>query len=221
MTRIPLSHFRPRELPSHLLEVDVAGDFISRDQKIHAVAPARWPGGLRLGPRWAALGRRLLLKVALATSPAAAAAAPRSTTPATGGAATRTATADTKDSAQATFIGFRRLGAARTLVYVELDRPVTIRPSGSGRTVEFILSKARVPLRNNRRPLLARHFDSPVQRAQLVPAGKDVKLVIQLREDATVSTRLVETRLGATFEVELARPSAAEGRSPASEPTAH
>jgi hypothetical protein len=119
--------------------------------------------------------------------------------------AEHTAAGRARDSAQATFVGFRRLGPVRTLVYVELDRVVPIRQTAAGRTLEFTLSRTRVPSRNNRRPLLARHFGSPIQRVELVPAGKDVKLVIQLQEDATVSTRLVETQLGATFEVELAR----------------
>lgn len=119
--------------------------------------------------------------------------------------ATRAGTAAPKDRAEASFIGFRQLTTTRALVYVELNRPVDAQQTGTGRTLEFLLPDTRVPLRNNRRPLLAGHFDSPVQSAQLVTSGRAVKLVIQLREDAVPSTRLVKTSLGATLEVEIAR----------------
>lgn len=106
----------------------------------------------------------------------------------------------------ATFIGFRQLGAGRTLVYVELSKEVEPTLSVQGKTLEYTFPGTRVTLRNNRRPLLARHFESVVHSAQLVPQGKDLKLVIQLRQETKPASRTVRQARGATFEVELAFP---------------
>lgn len=103
----------------------------------------------------------------------------------------------------ATFVGFRRLGPKRVLVYVELTKATGVDFTGKGRTLEYTMQKTRVTLRNNRNPLLARHFDSVVQSARLVPAGEDLKLVIQLRRDAEQVSRVVRHATGATLEVEL------------------
>lgn len=108
----------------------------------------------------------------------------------------------------ATFVGFRRLGPKRVLVYVELTQAPGVDFAGKGRTLEYTMQKTRVTLRNNRNPLLAQHFDSVVQSARLVPAGTDLKLVIRLRRDAEQVSRVVRHATGATLEVELTEPTA-------------
>lgn len=103
----------------------------------------------------------------------------------------------------ATYVGYRQLGGDRVLVYVDLTDAPGVELTTRGRTLEYTLQGTRVTLRNNRNPLLARHFDSVVESAQLVPAGKNVKLVIQLRADAEPVSRVVRHAGGATLEVEL------------------
>lgn len=103
----------------------------------------------------------------------------------------------------ATFVGYRQLGPKRVLVYVELTQATGVEFTGKGRTLEYTMQQTRVTLRNNRNPLLAQHFDSVVQSARLVPTGKNLKLVIQLRRDAEQVSRLVRHATGATLEVEL------------------
>jgi hypothetical protein len=119
----------------------------------------------------------------------------------------------------ATYVGFRQLGGSRVLVYVELTDAPGVELTARGRTLEYTLRRTRVTLKNNRNPLLARHFDSVVESAQLVPAGKDVKLVIQLRSAAEPVSRVVRQGSRATLEVELTPTQAAPGsKAPASAP---
>ncbi len=113
---------------------------------------------------------------------------------------------DDEQGVVATFIGFRQLGSGRTLVYVELSKEVEPTLAARGKTLEYTFQGTRVTLRNNRRPLLARHFESVVHSAQLVPQGKDLKLVLQLRQETSPQSRIVRHARGATFEVELAAP---------------
>lgn len=160
---------------------------------------------LQRGSATPRLGRGLLAAAAASTALVIPSLA-RAVLDATDGSPAEHPAANSTDETVATFIGLRQLGDAKTLIYVELTNAVEPKLTSKGRTLEFLLPNTKVTLRNNRRPLLARHFDSVVNTAQLVPAGKDLKLVIELREDAEPKSRVVQQAQGATFEVELARP---------------
>lgn len=115
----------------------------------------------------------------------------------------------------ATFVGFRRLGPSRALVYVELTEAPDVELQKTSRTVNYTMRGTRVTLKNNRNPLLAGHFESVVQSAHLEPAGKDLKLVIQLRKPAEPQSTVVRHGQGATLKVELQATDSTEGRSSA------
>ena len=99
-------------------------------------------------------------------------------------------------------------------MFVELSEPVKVEMSRVGQVVQYELSGAHVPLRNNKRALLMRDFNSSAITAVLVssPRGKaragkhqaaGVRLVITLRGDVTPSHRVVTHGKGAALEVQL------------------
>ena len=84
-----------------------------------------------------------------------------------------------------------------------------------GKTAEYRLVGANVPIRNNKNPLLSQHFVSQVVSARLVPDGKGkgkakakgARLVIQMREAAQPTYRLDQNADGtATLVVDFAKP---------------
>jgi hypothetical protein len=109
------------------------------------------------------------------------------------------------EKAEIVMSGFRPLGGGRSLIFVDLSEPVAVEVSSKGRTVEYKLLGARVPLRNNRNPLLLREFDSAALSAVLVPEKQATRLVITLRREVTPSHRFVKRAPFTTLEVELPR----------------
>jgi hypothetical protein len=113
-----------------------------------------------------------------------------------------------KDEAEITYTGFVPFEDGRAKVYVELTRAVPVEVSRAGRTVTYTLKGARVVIRNNRNPLLTAHFASIVESARLVSDKKATRLVVQLREEAAPSHRMVSRGRGAALEVDFPAPKA-------------
>jgi hypothetical protein len=120
-----------------------------------------------------------------------------------------------KDQAEVTFTGYRSLPGGRGMVFVELTDAVAVEVSRNGQVIEYRLVGAKVPLRNNRNPLLLRDFKSNALSAVLVvdKPSRDrkkrahpqpsVRLVLTLRGAASPSFRMVPRGKGAALEVEL------------------
>jgi hypothetical protein len=106
----------------------------------------------------------------------------------------------------ATWVGFRQTGPKTALVYVNLTQVVAVSSAKQDKTITFTLRKTRIQVRNNQNPLLATHFDSMVESVRLVPSGKDVNLVIQLKREATMSSKVEQETQGAVLYVELSEP---------------
>ena len=131
--------------------------------------------------------------------------------PAQGGASKQ------KDGAEVTFCGYQSLPGDRGLIFVEVSELVAVEVTRSGQVVEYKLVGARVPLRNNRNPLLLRDFNSSAMSAVLVPdkpakgrgakKQRSVRLVVTLRSQVTPTYRMVARGHGAALEVELPPPS--------------
>jgi hypothetical protein len=113
-----------------------------------------------------------------------------------------------KSGVEVTFTGYQSLGGGRGLVFVELSELTAVEVHKSGQVVEYKLMGARVPLRNNRNPLLLRDFSSSATSAVLVPDKKAVRLVITLRSAVTPTHRMIARGKGAVLEVELPAPAA-------------
>lgn len=88
------------------------------------------------------------------------------------------------DRVTVTWPGFQMLPDGRSRFFVQTTGPVTYESfPESGRFV-LLLRNARIHLRNNRRPLVTRYFDTPVQQAKLARRGRDLAFELRLRPGA-------------------------------------
>lgn len=120
-------------------------------------------------------------------------------------AATRTRT-DRKNQT-GTFVvepGFELLNDGGSRFFVELAQSVAVEERKAKGTVTYVLKGARNAFRNNFNPLVTEHFNTPVRRAKLQPAGKDLLFVMELRQDVASTHRVVTNKEGhAVFQVDF------------------
>lgn len=117
-----------------------------------------------------------------------------------------------KAEAEITFSGYRALPGGRGVLFVEMTDPVAVEVKQVDRIVEYRLVGARVPLKNNKNPLLLRDFSSSALSAVLVPDKRGVRLVVTLRSAVTPTHRMVRRGKGVSLEIQLpAPPSASAG----------
>jgi hypothetical protein len=82
--------------------------------------------------------------------------------------------------------GFEVEPDGSTRLFVQLSQPVTFETKqGPGSSITYVLKGARVDRRNNYNPLVTVHFNTPVTSARLVPHGKDLWFVVDLRAKVT------------------------------------
>jgi hypothetical protein len=134
--------------------------------------------------------------------------------------ATTTAPAggDPSGIAQITFSGFHVFQDGSSRLFVQLSQPTSIEAKVAGKKAEFLITGARVPIRNNKNPLLTRHFTALVVSARLVPEGatrgkgkakakSDVRLVVEMREAGKPDHRVVRNPDGsATLVIDFPKP---------------
>lgn len=118
---------------------------------------------------------------------------------------------------EVTFSGFRMLDGGASRIEVELTQDAQVDETLRGKRAEYLIRGARIPVRNNRNPLVTRDFDSVVLVARLVPerakrgkkkAAAGVRLVVSLREAVKPTHRVARKADGtATFVVEFPKPS--------------
>jgi len=96
--------------------------------------------------------------------------------------------------------GFETLTDGSTRLFVDLSKPApydTKADTKAGRsTLTYVLRDARVERRNNENPLVTVHFNTPVNSARLVPHGRDVWLVVDLRADVQPTATMDATKDG-------------------------
>ncbi|MBM4363805.1 MAG: hypothetical protein FJ104_14080, partial [Deltaproteobacteria bacterium] len=95
------------------------------------------------------------------------------------------------------YSGFQMLEGGGARLYVHLSEPVQVEGKLTGTQAEYVLKDAAIPMRNNRNPLITRHFPSLVTSVKLVaprpakkskrgkvtdPGEPDARIVVQLRE---------------------------------------
>jgi hypothetical protein len=111
----------------------------------------------------------------------------------------------------ASFPGFSRLDDGKTRVFVEVSRKVDVAESRTHGRVTYRLRGTTVVQRTNQMALVTGYFTTPVGRVQLVPAGSDLDVVIELREATEPTHTVVETPRGMVLWVDFPR-SVAFGR---------
>jgi hypothetical protein len=124
------------------------------------------------------------------------------------------------DGADVTFAGFHVFEDGTSRLYVQLTSSVVVDANVVGKKAEYLLHGARIPNRNNKNPLFTQHFVAQVVSARLVPVGpdpkgrrkhqakpSDVRLVVEMREDARPQHRVVRNADGsATLVVDFPKP---------------
>lgn len=136
-----------------------------------------------------------------APDPAASADPPKKTTPAAGYAFSDKPAAGTGRRARAVkratgpvamFPGFEQLPDGGTRVFVVLSQQVQVEERKTQGSLTYVLKGAHVQHHNNTNALVTVHFNTPVSRAKLVPAGADLHLVVDLRAAAQPTWKLTE-----------------------------
>jgi hypothetical protein len=77
--------------------------------------------------------------------------------------------------------GFETLADGSSRLFVELTKPVAYETKTAKGSVTYVLKGARVRRRNNTNALVTVHFNTPVTSARLVPHGRDLWFVVELR----------------------------------------
>jgi OOP family OmpA-OmpF porin len=105
-----------------------------------------------------------------------------------------------------TFEGFRSFDDGTSLVFVELSGPVTVDVKKAHGAIVYTLENAKVPVRNNRNPLLTIDFSSIVRRATIAQKKKSVELSISLKADLEPEQRLVQRGGATVLEIRFPKP---------------
>lgn len=90
---------------------------------------------------------------------------------------------DDESTAAVTFAGFQSLGAGRYRVFVRLTAEPVLEIEQSGKLVIYRLEDTRVLLKNNKNPLDASYFASPLLKARLKEEDGDVLLVMTFKKE--------------------------------------
>lgn len=86
--------------------------------------------------------------------------------------------------------GFETLADGSTRLFVELSKPVAYETRAGHGTITYVLKDAHVGRRNNQNPLVTVHFNTPVTSARLLPHGRDLLFVIDLRANVQPTVAL-------------------------------
>ena len=110
----------------------------------------------------------------------------------------------------ATYPGYRMLDGGGSRVLVTLSQKVAITEHKAEGKLTYTIAGVHVPTRTNRLPLLTGFFSTPVTKAELVERDNDVDLVIDVKNAAGVTYRVVETDKGAELQVDFPKVAVAD-----------
>jgi hypothetical protein len=83
-------------------------------------------------------------------------------------------------------------------LFVQLTSNVQVAEKTVAGGVTYVLKGAHVAKRNNENALVTVHFNTPVSRARLLPAGGDLHFVVDLRQNVKPTWKLVPAKDGAS-----------------------
>lgn len=98
----------------------------------------------------------------------------------------------------ATLPGFELLPEGGSRLFVQLTANVQVAEKTVAGGVTYVLKGAHILKRNNENALVTVHFNTPVTRARLLPAGGDLHFVVDLRQNVKPTWKLVPAKDGAT-----------------------
>jgi len=115
-----------------------------------------------------------------------------------------------------TFSGFHVFDDGSSRIFVKLSAEVPVDAHYAGKRIEYVFRGARIPVRNNKNPLLTEHFGAQVVSARFVQDKKgkgrdkslDARFEIVLREESKPPHKIERMPDGtAIFTVDLPKPS--------------
>jgi hypothetical protein len=92
----------------------------------------------------------------------------------------------------ATLPGFEETNDGGSRLFVALTQQVPVEERKAAGSITYVLQGAHVTKRNNTNALVTVHFNTPVWRARLVPKGKDLLFVVDLRAATTPTWKMTE-----------------------------
>lgn len=105
-------------------------------------------------------------------------------------------TAHASQAPDAILPGFETLADGSTRLFVQLTRPVKYDVKPARGVLTYVLKGAYADKRNNFNPLVTVHFNTPVTSARLVPHGRDLWFVVDLRANVTPTVAMDSTKDG-------------------------
>jgi hypothetical protein len=79
-----------------------------------------------------------------------------------------------------TWTGFQDKGNGGN-IFIQSTKPLEYEEIERGKRLRYILKKCKIYLKNNQRPLITKHFNTPVLRVYLKPKKQEVILTMDLR----------------------------------------
>ena len=110
--------------------------------------------------------------------------------------AARTAAPQSAPGSDAMRPGFETLPDGSTRLFVDLSKAVAYDAKTTPSTLTVVLKDAHVDRRNNQNPLVTLHFNTPVTAARLVPHGRDVWFVVDLRSNVAPTVSMASSENG-------------------------
>jgi hypothetical protein len=107
----------------------------------------------------------------------------------------------------ASYPAFRMAPDGTSKVWVSVTRPVEVQVRRATGHVTFVLTGVQVGVRNNTNPLVTTHFNTPLERARLLPDRAGALLVLDLRETAEPTHKVTKGPYGMMV-LEIALPKA-------------
>jgi hypothetical protein len=111
-------------------------------------------------------------------------------------------------STRVTFVGFQQFEDKSSRLFVHLTaEPASIARHADGVRVRFTFADTDVGVRNNKNPLVLKHFKAPLLRARLTQVDTAVQLELVLRKPIAVSHRVMRRDDGLySLEIDFAAP---------------
>ena len=84
-------------------------------------------------------------------------------------------------------------------LFVALTQTVQVEEHSARGVLTYVLKGAHVVLRNNENALVTVHFNTPVVRARLLPAGNDLQFIVDLRAAVTPTWKVTPGKDGTSL----------------------
>lgn len=86
--------------------------------------------------------------------------------------------------------GFEPLADGGSRLFVQVSQSVPVEERKTAGSITYVLKGASPRVWNNTNALVTVHFNTPVSRARLVPQGKDLLFIVELRAGATPTWKM-------------------------------